>query len=99
MKPLSAQEIQTHLGHVPGWTLDAAAIHKTFRFPSFPAAISKAGPEREKKLTAVRRACGPDSMMPVMCSVSLPPCSLKVPTTRPPVSSRSKPSHSSNRRR
>jgi 4a-hydroxytetrahydrobiopterin dehydratase len=40
MKPLSAQEIQTHLGHVPGWTLDGAKIHKTFRFPTFPAAIA-----------------------------------------------------------
>lgn len=40
MKPLSAQEIQTHLGRLPGWTLDGAAIHKTFRFPGFAAAIA-----------------------------------------------------------
>jgi 4a-hydroxytetrahydrobiopterin dehydratase len=39
MKPLSAQEIQTRLGRLSGWALDGAAIHKTFRFSSFAAAI------------------------------------------------------------
>ena len=40
MTALTAQEIQSRMSHVPGWALqDGSAIHKTFRFPSFAAAI------------------------------------------------------------
>lgn len=40
MKPLSTQEIQGCMSGVPGWALlDGSAIHKTFRFPSFSAAV------------------------------------------------------------
>jgi len=40
MTPLTTQEIQSRMSHVPGWALlDGSAIHKTFRFPSFAAAI------------------------------------------------------------
>ena len=39
MAKLSAQEIQTGLAKLPGWTLKGVEISKTFRFPSFGAAI------------------------------------------------------------
>ncbi len=37
---LAPEEIRARLERVPGWTLDGATIHKTFRFPSFATAIA-----------------------------------------------------------
>ncbi len=39
MTPLTAAEIDSRMRALPGWTLDGRAIHKTFRFPTFTAAI------------------------------------------------------------
>jgi 4a-hydroxytetrahydrobiopterin dehydratase len=39
MAKLSAQEIQTGLAKLPGWTHKGTEISKTFRFHSFRAAI------------------------------------------------------------
>jgi 4a-hydroxytetrahydrobiopterin dehydratase len=40
MTALTTQEIQSRMGRVPGWELrDGSAIQKTFRFPTFAAAI------------------------------------------------------------
>jgi 4a-hydroxytetrahydrobiopterin dehydratase len=40
MARLAAAEIQERLAKVPGWTLAGGAIERTFRFPSFAAAIA-----------------------------------------------------------
>ena len=39
MAKLSPQEVQAALAKLPGWALHGAEITKTFRFPSFRAAI------------------------------------------------------------
>jgi 4a-hydroxytetrahydrobiopterin dehydratase len=40
MGKLTAAEIQEQLAKLPAWARDGVAIRKTFRFPSFAAAIA-----------------------------------------------------------
>src|SRR5206468_4201557 len=39
-KTLDPAEVQRRLASLPGWTLEGVTIGKTFRFPSFAAAIA-----------------------------------------------------------
>lgn len=40
MKTLTAEEAQSHLEELPGWTLEGNAIRKQFVFDGFPQAVA-----------------------------------------------------------